>query len=356
MRRKFCTSIGTNEAMRFSRLRPPFWRGVVWEEDGQYAFKVRGETRMSDSDYGRRMKEGLAGLFGRAAESYDSLGPRAFSYWGRRLVEWANIPRGANVLDVGTGRGEELFPATERVGRTGYVIGIDFAVPMVRLTVEEIRQRGLRNAEAYLMDAEALAFADASFDYVLSSSVLNLCPSPDRALAEMARVLRPEGKVAVIPTGGGAGGLIPSRGAGGVVGAFGGIGWFAELLRAYVPQSQGLQRREQDLQARRSYRQETGQSWPIAGYPAGFEEALRQAGFVDIQIVPEEAEFVFADEKEWWAWQWSNWMREVLERMEPETLERFKADVFEKLRSLKEPDGLHARGRTVLAMATKRRG
>jgi len=46
-------------------------------------------------------------------------------------------------------------------------------------------------------------------------------------------------------------------------------------------------------------------------------------------------------------------MRDVLERMEPETLERFKADVFEKLRSLKEPDGLHAWGRTVLAVATK---
>jgi len=311
---------------------------------------------MSDSDYERRMKERVAGVFGRAAESYDSLGPRAFSYWGRRLVEWANIPRGAKVLDVGTGRGEELFPATERVGSTGYVIGIDFVAPMVRLTAEEIRQRGLRNAEAYLMDAETLAFADASFDYVLSSSVLNLCPRPHRALAEMARVLRPEGKVAVIPTGGGAGGLIPSGGAGPMVDADSGRDWFNELLRAYVPQSQGLQRCEQEFQAIRSYRRETGQSWVNASDPGGLEEALRQAGFVDIQIVPEEAEFVFADEKEWWTWQWSNWMRNVLEGMEPETLERFKADVFEKLRALNEPDGIHARGRTVLAVATKRRG
>ncbi len=289
------------------------------------------------------MKERVAGVFSRAAESYDSLGPRAFSYWGRRLVELAAIPSGAKVLDVGTGRGEELFPATERVGSTGYVIGVDVAEPMVRLTTEEIRHRGLRNAEAYLMDAEALAFADASFDYVLSSNVLFLCPRPDLALAEMARVLTPEGRVTVIPSGG----------AGGWVDDGSGRDWFSDLLRPYASQSQGLQRRQQEFQAIRSYRQEKGQTSVNVNDPTGLEEALRQAGFVDIQIASEELEFVFTDEEEWWTWQWSHWRRDMLESMEPEILERFKADIFEKLRSLKEADGIHALERTVLARGTR---
>ncbi len=298
---------------------------------------------MSDNDHELIIKKRVAGVFGRAAESYDSLGPRAFSYWGRRLVELAAIPSGAKVLDVGTGRGEELFPATERVGSTGYVIGVDVAEPMIRLTAEEIRQRGLQNAEAYLMDAEALAFADASFDQVLSSNVLFLCPRPDRALAEMARVLRPEGSVAVIPSGG----------AGGRVDDASSQDWFSDLLRPYASESQGLQRRQQEFQAIRSYRQEKGQTPVNVNDPAGLEEALRQAGFVDIQIVPEEHEFVFADEEEWWTWQWSHWRRDMLESMEKEIVERFKADIFEKLRSLKEPDGIHALERTVLAQATR---
>ena len=298
---------------------------------------------MTNSDYDRSMKERVAGVFGRAAESYDSQGPQAFSYWGRRLVELADIPSDAKVLDVGTGRGEELFPAAERVGSSGYVIGVDIAEPMVRLASEEIRQRALRNAEAYLMDAESLAFADASFDHVLSSNVLFLCPRPDRALAEMARVLKPQGRLSIIPSGG----------AGGRVDDGSSQDWFSDLLRPYASQSRGLQRRQQEFQAIRSYRQEKGQTSVNVNDPAGLEEALRQAGFVDIQIVPEEFEFVFADEEEWWTWQWSHWRRDMLESMEPAIVERFKADVFEKLRSLKEPDGIHALERTVLARATK---
>ena len=55
----------------------------------------------------------------------DPDGPDYWDYFGGRLVEHAAIPRGARVLDVGCGTGSSLFPAADKTGPGGYVIGID---------------------------------------------------------------------------------------------------------------------------------------------------------------------------------------------------------------------------------------
>src|SRR5690349_14390611 len=119
-----------------------------------------------DNDTGQ-FKEGIAGVFNRASSIYDHVGPRYFSYFGQQLVKAANIPSGAKVLDVATGRGAVLFPAAEKVGAQGYVNGIDISVGMVEETLAEIEQRGIKNATVQVMDAEHLTFPDATFDVVL---------------------------------------------------------------------------------------------------------------------------------------------------------------------------------------------
>jgi O-methyltransferase/aklanonic acid methyltransferase len=58
---------------------------------------------------------GISGLFG----------PDYWDYFGDRLVEYATIPQGVGVLDVGCGTGSSLFPAAERTGSSGYAVGID---------------------------------------------------------------------------------------------------------------------------------------------------------------------------------------------------------------------------------------
>ncbi len=55
----------------------------------------------------------------------DLNGPDYWDYFGVRLAEYANIPLGAKVLDVGCGTGSSLLPAAERTGARGFVIGID---------------------------------------------------------------------------------------------------------------------------------------------------------------------------------------------------------------------------------------
>jgi len=64
-------------------------------------------------------KHEVAGIFGRAAPTYDRVGPRFFSHFGRRLVTLAQIPGGAKVLDVATGRGAVLFPRLTSLDHKG---------------------------------------------------------------------------------------------------------------------------------------------------------------------------------------------------------------------------------------------
>jgi O-methyltransferase/aklanonic acid methyltransferase len=261
-------------------------------------------------------KELIAGVFARAASSYDRIGPSFFAHFGRRLVELAQLSKGTRVLDVATGTGQVLFPAAEQVGSKGSVIGIDIAAPMVEAAVAEISWRGLKNAEARQMDAESLDFADAVFDAVLCGFSLFFFPSLDRALSEFHRVLRPGGRLAVSTF---AEQDPASKG-------------FAELLKAHGYESKLM------LHALRT--------------PEAVEAALRKGVFENVRVTFEEADFVYADEEEWWAMNWSLALRAPLEQMSAETLRRFKADAFSMMRAFKQPDGLHHPRRVLCAIAT----
>ena len=121
-------------------------------------------------------KDILQGVFTRSASSYERI--RYFPIFGQWLVETAQIPKGSQVLDVACGRGAVLFPAAQRVGPNGNVIGIDLAEGMARETNMEIQRRGLKQAEARRMDAEHLIFPDSSFDFVLCGFSLQFFPTP----------------------------------------------------------------------------------------------------------------------------------------------------------------------------------
>ncbi len=140
-------------------------------------------------------KDILQGVFTRSASSYERI--RYFPIFGEWLVETAQIPKGAKVLDVACGRGAVLFPAAERVGPRGQVTGIDLADGMARETEMEIERRGLNQAEARQMDAENLTFPDSSFDFVLCGFSLQFFPHLQQALSEFRRVLKPSGHIAV---------------------------------------------------------------------------------------------------------------------------------------------------------------
>jgi len=264
-------------------------------------------------------KQGVAGVFGRAAATYDRVGPRFFSHFGRRLVELAEIPNGASVLDIATGRGAVLFPTVEAVGAQGRVTGIDLAKEMIEENREEIKRLHLQNAEVCEMDAENLEFPDESFDCVLCSFAIFFFPKLDRALSEMYRVLKPSGCIAVTTWG--------QRDET--------WKWFNDLIESYLPSEPDVQQAPDPQPA----------AEPVFNTQEGLEAILASAGFVDIRIVSEAKKFTYMGEEEWWSTLWSHGFREVLEEIEKKMgvdgLKRFQSDALEKIKVIKQTEGIH---------------
>jgi SAM-dependent methyltransferase len=113
----------------------------------------------------------------------------------------ASLQPGEVVLDLGAGGGFDCFVAGPKVGASGRVIGVDMTADMLakaRRNIQVYRDRtGLDNVEFRLGEIESLPVADASVDVVISNCVLNLSPDKPRVWREIARVLRPGGRVAV---------------------------------------------------------------------------------------------------------------------------------------------------------------
>ena len=113
----------------------------------------------------------------------------------------ASLQPGEVVLDLGSGGGFDVFVAGRKVGPTGRVIGVDMTADMVakaRRNVAAYRKTSrLDNVEFRLGEIEHLPVADASVDVVISNCVLNLSPDKPQVWREIARVLRPGGRVAI---------------------------------------------------------------------------------------------------------------------------------------------------------------
>jgi arsenite methyltransferase len=115
-------------------------------------------------------------------------------------IEWLNIPAGGIALDVGCGPGNVTASLARAAGPRGLALGVDISRPMLARAVraEAGPQVGFLRA-----DAQRLPLRDETVDAVVSIAVLMLTPDPVAALAEMARVLRPGGRLAVmVPTAG----------------------------------------------------------------------------------------------------------------------------------------------------------
>ena len=265
-------------------------------------------------------EEHIAGVFSRAASTFDRFGPRFFSHYGRRLAEVAHIPSGVDVLDVATGRGAILLPAAKQVGPQGRVIGIDLSTGMLHEIAAEARRSGLKNVEIQQMDAERLAFSDASFDCALCGHSIVFFP---RAVGEFYRVLRPGGQVGMTTI---------SRGC---------FDWLFDALRSHTPPEEA-QTNDEDEE----------QNGPALDTPKGMEETLSQAGFGNIRVMEEETDLVYTEE-EWWSTMWTLGIRGTLEQMEPATLESLKADIFQRLQAFKQPDGVHILFRVLFASGTR---
>jgi ubiquinone/menaquinone biosynthesis C-methylase UbiE len=117
------------------------------------------------------------------------------------IVEAAQVRPGMHVLDVASGSGEPCLTLAERVGLDGQVTATDLVSDMLAAAEEQARERGLANIRFQQADAEALPFADASFDAVTCRFGVMFFPNVGRALREIRRVLKPGAHAAFIAQG-----------------------------------------------------------------------------------------------------------------------------------------------------------
>ena len=101
------------------------------------------------------------------------------------------------VLDLGCGAGTDCFVAAMYVTETGSVMGIDFTDEQLERARTYAREGGFHNVRAREGHIEELPFEDERFDAVISNGVINLSAEKDRVFDEAARVLKPDGRLAV---------------------------------------------------------------------------------------------------------------------------------------------------------------
>ncbi|MGK0293582.1 MAG: arsenite methyltransferase [Porticoccaceae bacterium] len=110
-------------------------------------------------------------------------------------LAFSEVMPGQIVLDLGCGAGLDLLLASERVGSTGHVIGVDFNEDMLALA--KTRINGYQNIELRNGRIEELPIDSNSVDWVISNCVINLSKDKQRAFNEISRVLKPSGKMIV---------------------------------------------------------------------------------------------------------------------------------------------------------------
>ena len=107
------------------------------------------------------------------------------------------LTAGERVVDVGSGGGIDSLIAARMVGPSGRVIGVDMTTAMLDKARTSATAAGMTNVEFREGFGESLPVEDGWADVVISNGVLNLMPDKDAALREMARVLRPGGRLQI---------------------------------------------------------------------------------------------------------------------------------------------------------------
>jgi SAM-dependent methyltransferase len=112
-------------------------------------------------------------------------------------VGLASIKTGETILDLGSGGGIDCFLAAAKVGEKGKVIGVDITPEMIQKARENARNNIYNNVEFRLGQIEKLPVENDSIDCVISNCVINLAPDKGLVYAEIYRVLKPGGRIAI---------------------------------------------------------------------------------------------------------------------------------------------------------------
>ena len=164
--------------------------GTVREKYGAVA-----EAGLSSDEAGVRA---VAEAFGYSTEQLASIPAEAnIGLSCGNPTAWASLRPGETVVDLGCGGGLDVFLAAEKVGPGGKAIGIDMTSEMLALARRNAEKAELTNVEFHQSTIDSLPLSDGSVDCVISNCVINLASDKSAVIREIARVLRPGGRLAI---------------------------------------------------------------------------------------------------------------------------------------------------------------
>jgi demethylmenaquinone methyltransferase / 2-methoxy-6-polyprenyl-1,4-benzoquinol methylase len=141
-------------------------------------------------------------MFDRVAGRYDALNSVMTAgmhhRWRERAADRAELGPGDSALDVCCGTGDLALELAGRVSPAGHVVGCDFSEPMLDLAREKTSQRGVDGVRFEWADALSLPYDAGRFDAVTVGFGVRNLANLERGLGEMARVLRPGGRLVVL--------------------------------------------------------------------------------------------------------------------------------------------------------------
>ena len=158
-------------------------------------YGATAKSTLSNNDAG---VQAVAEAFGYSAEQLTSIpaGANMGLSCGNPTAT-AHLRAGEVVVDLGSGGGLDVFLASKLVGDTGRAIGIDMTLAMIERSQSNAQTGGYTNVEFHLSTIDQIPLADSSVDCVISNCVLNLAPDKPAVFREIARVLKPGGRLAV---------------------------------------------------------------------------------------------------------------------------------------------------------------
>lgn len=251
---------------------------------------------------------GIAGVFDRAADTYDTVGVPWFGPIAAGLVDELAVRAGQRVLDVGCGRGAALLPLARAAGPSGSVLGVDLSPRMVELAARDTAD--LPQVVVRVADAGSPGLPAASFDVVAACLVLFFLPDPAAAVTSWAGLLDEGGRLGMTTFG-----AQDPR-------------WqeVDELFTPHLPPAM--------LDARSS-----GRRGPFAS-DEGVEDLLRDAGLVDVRTAHREVVAVFDEPDRLLAFTWSHGQRAMWEAAPTEEHQGLRRAIAERFEASRGDDGL----------------
>jgi arsenite methyltransferase len=239
-----------------------------------------------------------------------------------RLVEYARLSPGQRVLDIACGTGLATMAAARFIGDAGRVVGIDIADRFLDVAKEKAISSGLSNIEYRAGDAEELQFNDNYFDAVICASSIFYFRDISKALHEWFRVLKPGGVVAFT--------------------SFGERMWQPILISL----GECLSRYDGQPPPFVFFIERTNTSEKC-------RELLNGAGFKEIEVITEQLDCRYKDTTAYWQDIALSFVGPRLARLDPVSLEKFKAEHLAEMESLYVDRDILIEFPTLFSAATK---